>query len=336
EGSGTVLTIRANNSVLRGLHITGSGDSHDQVDAGILLEADHALIENNKIDNVLFGIHVSDANENVIRGNYISSKPNDEISMRGEGLRMWNGFDNVIEYNNFENVRDLFITNSSNNRLQGNRISNSRVGIQLVFAHENEIIGNVINRNRTGILLFYSNDLLIQKNRISHLRSFAGAALAFKESSGVVVRDNEILHSAVGVTANAPVHPENILSLFNNRFAYNDVALYFYGEKGGHIIQGNRFEQNILDVRVSAPTTALANIWKENYWDLYEGFDINQDGIGDTPYEQYIYSDRIWMDRPMTQFFRGSPLMEAIDFIERLTTFSEPRMVLRDPSPKFQ
>lgn len=333
EGEGTVLTIKSNGSVIRGLHLTGSGDSFDQVDAGILVEADHVLVENNKLENVLFGIHLRGANENIIRGNYVSSKPN-EISMRGEGLRMWNGYDNLIEYNNFENVRDIFITNSSNNRLQGNRISNSRVGIQLVFAHENEIIGNVINRNRTGILLFYSNDLLIHKNRISHLRSFAGAALAFKESSGVVVRDNEILHCAVGVTANAPVHPENILSLLNNRFAYNDVALYFYGEKGGHIIQENRFEQNLLDVRVSAPTTALNNVWKNNQWDLYEGFDNNNDGIGDTPYEQYIYSDRIWMDRPMTQFFRGSPMMEVLDFVERLTSFSEPRMVLRDPSPK--
>lgn len=333
EGAGTVLTIRASNSVIRGLHLTNSGDSFDQVDAGVLVEADHTLIENNKIDHVLFGIHLRGANENIVRGNYISSKPN-EISMRGEGLRMWNGYDNVIEYNNFENVRDVFITNSSNNRFQANRISNSRVGIQLVFAHENEIIGNVINRNRTGILLFYSNDLLIKENHISHLRSFAGAALAFKESTGVVVRNNQILHCAVGVTANAPVHPENILSLYDNRFAYNDVALYFYGEKGGHIIQGNRFEQNILDVRVSAPTTALGNIWKYNHWDLYEGFDNDQDGIGDTPYEQYIYSDRIWMDRPMTQFFRGSPMMEVIDFVERLTSFSEPRMVFRDPSPK--
>ena len=59
EGAGTVLTIRASNSVIRGLHLTNSGDSFDQVDAGVLVEADHTLIENNKIDHVLFGIHLS-------------------------------------------------------------------------------------------------------------------------------------------------------------------------------------------------------------------------------------------------------------------------------------
>lgn len=246
---------------------------------------------------------------------------------------MWNSFDNLIEGNEFEAVRDVFITNSSNNKLQYNHISKSQVGFQLVFSHENELIGNTITNNSTGILLVYSNDLLIKENRISHLRSFSGAALAFKESNGVVVSDNEILHCAVGVTANAPVHPENILSLINNHFAYNDVALYFYGAKGGHIIEGNRFEQNIIDVRVSDVYTGLGNMWRKNYWDSYRGFDLNKDGIGDTAHEDYIYSDRIWMDRPMTQFFRGSLAMEFIDFVERLTSFSDPKMILRDAEP---
>ena len=182
--------------------------------------------------------------------------------------------------------------------------------------------------------MFYSNDLLIKNNTISHLRSFSGAALAFKESNGVQVTENQILHCAVGVTANSPVHAENILTLINNRFAYNDVALYFYGEKGGHVIRGNRFEQNLTDVRVSAVSTALGNIWQENYWDRYRGFDMDNDGIGDMPHEQFIYSDRIWMDRPMTQFFRGSPVMEFIDFVERLSSFSPPQMVLRDATPR--
>ena len=329
----TVISIRSDNVVLRGLQIKGSGESFDKVDAGILLEADNALIENNVLEDVLFGIHLKGANDSIVRGNTISSRPV-EPSMRGEGIRLWNSYDNLVEANVITSVRDVFITNSSNNRLRNNKISKSRVGIQLVFAHENEITGNEISDNGTGILLFYSNDLLINKNRISHLRSFSGAALAFKESSGVMVTDNEILHCAVGVTANSPVHKENILRLINNRFAYNDVALYFYGEKGGHIVKNNRFEQNLTDVRVSAVSTALGNVWKENYWDTYRGFDLNNDGIGDTPHEQYIYSDRIWMDRPMTQYFRGSPVMEFLDFVERLSSFSEPQMILSDPAPK--
>ena len=133
---------------------------------------------------------------------------------------------------------------------------------------------------------------------------------------------------------NSPVHPENILHLMRNHIAYNDVAIYFYGEKGGHRIHENRFHNNLLTVAVSAPSSALANDWRGNYWDDYQGFDLDGDGIGDTPHSVYLYSDRLWMDRPMTRFFRSSPALELIDFVERLTAFSEPDLILSDPVPK--
>jgi len=334
EGDGTVLAIKSDDVTIRGLHLTGSGESFDKVDAAILVNGDDNIIENNRMDNVLFGIHLIGANGNTIKANQITSKDY-EPSLRGEGLRLWNSYDNLIIDNKINKVRDVFITNSANNIIKNNYIKNSRIGIQLIFSPENQLIGNHITHNGTGLMLMYSNDLLIEGNHISHLRSFSGAGLAFKESNGVIAKNNKILHCAIGVSANAPVHPENILTLYNNRFAYNDVALYFYGEKGGHIIQDNRFEKNLIDVQVSSARTALHNDWKHNHWDTYEGFDRNEDDIGDTPYELYSYSDRIWRDRPMTQFFRGSPVLEAIDFAERLTSFSEPKMILRDPEPKF-
>jgi len=254
--------------------------------------------------------------------------------LQGDGLRLWNSHKNLIIDNDISFARDIYITNSTNNTLQGNHIHNNRVGIQLVFSPQNIIINNTISENSTGIMVLYSNNLKIEGNTISHLRSFTGAALAFKESNGVIVQKNNILHCATGISANAPVHPENKLSLFSNHFAYNDIALYFYGEKGGHIIHKNHFEQNLVDVQVSSPATGLYNDWKGNYWDTYKGFDRDKDGIGDSAFELYSYSDRIWRDRPMTQFFRGSSLFETVDFVERLSSFSAPKLILSDPQPQ--
>jgi nitrous oxidase accessory protein len=333
KGEGTVLSIKSNDSTIRGLHLTGSGKSNDLIDAGISLQGDNNTIENNTMDNVLFGINILGSNANIIKANYIISKAED-ISLRGDGLRLWNSHENLIVDNDLSFVRDIYITNSSKNTIQGNRIHNNRVGLQFVFSPQNKVINNTITDNSTGIMVLYSNDLQIEGNIISHLRSYTGAALAFKESNGVVVQNNKILHCATGVSANAPVHPENNLSLKSNLFAYNDIALYFYGEKGGHIIHKNHFEQNLLDVQVSSPATGLYNDWKGNYWDTYQGFDRNKDGIGDTAFELYSYSDRIWRDRPMTQFFRGSPLFESLDFAERLSSFSDPKLILRDAQPK--
>ncbi len=335
EGDGSVMTIEADNTIIRGLRLTGSGESFDKTNAGITLKADHVLIENNIIDDTLFGINILGGNDNIIRANTISSK-NSSLSLRGDGLRMWNSHDNLIENNNFIKVRDLYITNSLTNRFLNNRIRSSRIGFEFVFSHENEIVGNSIEHNKTGLVLIYSNDLLIKDNYISHLRSFSGSALAFKETFGVQVLGNKVLHCAVGLSTNAPLDPENILILNNNYFAYNDVALHFYGEKGGHILHGNHFEANLTDVQASVPSASFYNNWQDNRWDNYEGFDRNADGIGDTPYELYSWSDRLWVDLPMTQFFRGSAMLELIDFIERFASFSDPVLMLRDKRPRLK
>jgi len=332
EGQLTVLIIKSDKVIVRGLHLTNSGHSHDQVDAGVMIQGDRNLFENNRIDNVLFGIHVQQANHNVIKNNTVSSRPA-APSLRGEGLRMWYSKFNRIESNRFDHVRDLLFTNSEANEIVGNQITHGRIGMEFVFSPKNRVRENQISESLGGIVALYSNELLFESNKVMHIRNRTGSGLSIKGSSKVVLDSNLILHCSVGLTANTPTHPENILYLKNNRFAYNDVAMYFYGEKGGHIIHNNRFEQNNIPVAVSAATSARGNDWRGNRWEAYSGFDQNGDGVGDTPHEIYLYSDRIWMDRPMTKFYRGSPMFDVIDFVERLVPFSEPEMVLADPEP---
>ena len=333
SGDGTVISVKADNVTLRGLHITNSGNSHDKVDSGILLEANDVRIEDNRINNVLFGIHLKKAHDNIIRNNRIFSRPV-APTLRGEGLRLWYSSENLIENNHFEQVRDLYVTNSPDNHIVGNTIRNSRVAMEFVFSPGNRVERNDISDNGRGIVIIYSNEMVLRDNNLHHMRKYAGSAISLKESSQVLIEGNKVLHCAVGVTANSPIHPENIFHLKNNHFAYNDIALYLYREKGGHLIHDNQFEQNMREIAVSAPNSALDHDWRGNHWDDYQGFDLNNDGFGDKPYEVYLYSDRLWMDRPMVRFFRGSPVMEALDFLERLTAYSEPRLILRDSRPR--
>jgi nitrous oxidase accessory protein len=39
------------------------------------------------------------------------------------------------------------------------------------------------------------------------------------------------------------------------------------------------------------------------------------------------------METPMTTFFRNSPALELLEFLERLAPFSLPTRVLRDTAP---
>ena len=116
-----IETIKADGAVVRNLHLANSGDSHDQVDAGILVQADDVLIEDNTIENSLFGIHLQQANGNTIRRNRISSKPA-PATLRGDGIRMWYSRDNLLLDNQLTGSRDMVFANSPDNRIIGNSI----------------------------------------------------------------------------------------------------------------------------------------------------------------------------------------------------------------------
>ncbi|MBL8489301.1 MAG: right-handed parallel beta-helix repeat-containing protein, partial [Rhodocyclaceae bacterium] len=212
-------------------------------------------------------------------------------------------------------------------------LRDARYALHLVFSPRTVVEGNDIAETGTGIVVLYSPDVVIRGNRLAHALDGGGACIAFKDSGEGLVEGNTILHCAVGLQANAPLNDERVITVRGNRFAHNFTGMSFYGEKGGHRVIGNRFENNLTQVAVSAAGVASANVWDGNYWDDYQGFDRDGDGVGDTPYEIYAFADRIWMETPRAIFFRNSPVLELLDLLERLAPFSSPTRVLADPRP---
>ncbi len=333
NGRGTVLTLATSGATLRGLRLTGSGDSHDGIDAGLLVAGDDNLVEHNAIDDVLFGIHLRQGNRNRIRANRVTGRAAPR-GARGDGLRLWNSRHNRIEGNAFRTVRDLTFANSPDNLILRNTLADGRYGMQFVFSPRARVEGNRLADTDTGIAVLYSPDLVLRGNTIAHALDGGGAGLSLKDSGGALVENNEILHCAAGLSANAPLNAETALTVRGNRFAHNIVGMYFYGEQGGHKIVGNRFENNLTQVAVSAAGVGAANDWTGNLWSDYQGFDRDGDGIGDTPHEVWLYSDRIWMETPRAKFFANSPALELLDFLEKLAPFAAPSLILRDPAPR--
>lgn len=335
DGRSTVLSVAANGVTLRGLRLTGSGDSHDRIDAGILLEGDGHRVEDNEIDDVLFGIHLKRVNHARVLGNRVTGK-NLEQGMRGDAIRLWYSRHNVIEGNRFRRARDLTFTNSADNRIAGNRFEDGRYGMHIIFSPRLQVENNHLADTGTGIVVLYSPDLVLRGNHVAHALTAGGGGIVFKESNDALVENNEVLHCSVGLRVDAPPESAGRLMVRNNRFAHNVIGLFFYGEEGGHRFFDNRFENNLSTVAISAPGAGSANVWRGNVWDDYQGFDRNNDGIGDTPHEVYLFADRIWMETPLAAFFRNSPVLETLDFLERLAPFSSPHLVLRDPAPRMR
>ncbi len=334
-GHGTVLTIKADHVTLRGLTLRNSGDSHDKLDGGIMADGSELLIENNVIEDVLFGISLHRTTRSVVRGNRIRSRAVDPAD-RGDGLRLWYSSHNRIENNDIAQIRDVTVTNSPHNRFSGNTIRDSRRAFNFLFAHRSLVDRNHLEQNSTGIIALNSDGLTIRNNRILHAMDASGAGIALKETSAALVIGNEIVHCAHGIMADSPMNPLNRIVFIDNYVAHNITGVYFYGAKGGHIAIGNTFRSNLWPVTIIGDGDPLDDTWLGNYWDGYEGFDQDGDGFGDRPYELLAYADRIWLETPAARFFRNSPVLELLDFLERLAPFSAPALILRDSAPRMK
>ena len=252
NGRGTVLSVAGTGVTLRGLHVAGSGESHDAVDAGILLEGEGHRVEDNVIEDVLFGIHLKRVDRSRVANNRVTGKPLD-LGMRGDAIRLWYSRDNVVENNRFERARDLTFANSPDNRVANNRFRDGRYGMHVIFSPRLVVENNRLSHTGTGIIVLYSPDLVLRGNHVAHALTGGGAGIVFKESHDALVEDNEVLHCSVGLRVDAPPEAVGKLTVRRNRFAHNIIGLFFYGEEGGHRFSDNRFESNLTTVGISAP-----------------------------------------------------------------------------------
>jgi nitrous oxidase accessory protein len=334
-GRGTVLRIETDGAEVRGLRLLGSGESHDGVDAGIHVRGDGNRIVDNVIEDSLFGVDLQQASRNRVAGNRIRSKDL-ELGVRGDGIRLWYSRDNEILDNELADVRDMVVWYSGRNRIAGNRVHGGRYALHFMYSEANLVEDNRYRDNMVGVFLMYSDGVVLRRNHISGAQGATGMGIGFKESSDVELSRNVLLYCAQGIYLDvSPYEPDTTNRIVGNRIAYNGVGVTFHSDWHGNVFRDNDFVGNFTQVAVRGGGSAARNTWEGNRWDDYEGFDRDADGRGDTPYELRAYADRIWQERPEAAFFRGSPLFEAIDFLDRLAPFSQPTLVLRDAAPRF-
>jgi nitrous oxidase accessory protein len=332
-GKGTLILLDTDGATLKGLHLTNSGDSHNDIDAGVQVRGSFNVIKDSVIDNCLFGVDLQQSRSNIVRRNRISSKPVD-LGVRGDAIRLWYSFDNQITDNIIRDARDTVVWYSSDNLITRNDARRGRYSLHFMYSRTNRVEDNHYEDNTVGIFLMYSDGVVVRNNTIANASGPTGIGIGFKETSDVTIEGNRILYCATGLYLDvSPYQPDTTNRFTDNLIAYNGVGVRWLNDWHGNVFTGNRFKGNITQMIVEGGKSANRNRWDGNYWDDYEGFDRDGDDIGDTSYELYAYADRLWMDVPAAQFFKGSPMLEVIDFLERLAPFSPPDLLVRDDKP---
>ena len=342
ENKGIVVTIQSSYVTLKNLTIINSGSQHENLDGAISMvkkgkmgkikqcEVSHCVIK-----NCLFGIDLQMVDNSIISNNKITSKKL-PLGLRGDGLRLWYSNNNIVKENSLIKSRDMVVWYSHGNLIEKNFGKYNRYSLHFMYAGKNIIKDNVYENNSVGIFFMYSQDSIATGNTVKSSLGATGMGIGLKDSSNFTLKNNTVIYCAQGFYIDrSPFEPGTHNIIEDNKILYNAEAIHFHSLSVDNIMKNNTIMGNIEDiVNDSKRDRTHENEIVGNYWDNYEGFDNDNDGIGDTPHKVYRYADQLWIYNSNVKFFYGSPVISLLNFLAKLAPFSKPLFLMEDKKPK--
>ncbi len=331
---GTVISIEAPGVRLEGFAVRGSGDSNTQSDAGVSIQGQQEVtLQGLHVYDALFGIDVGDSEDVLIEECEISSRGAD-VLMRGDAIRIWASRRIDVRDNYWHDARDAVAWYSEAVVFERNRGVRSRYSVHSMYSEGLTVRENYFEDNSVGVFIMYGKGITVLDNEIRKSSGAAGIGLGLKETSNVYAEGNAILHCATGILVdNSPWDPGTKGWFHDNMLAFNGTAILLANDRSGNQFVRNVLRSNATDVDTESRRTS-PSLWKSNHWDRYEGFDRDDDGIGDSPHEPRKYGDLLVGAHPSARFFSGAPVLTVVGIIERLVPLTEPLLLLRDPEPR--
>ena len=330
-GAGTVLTIRADSVVVRGLAVRGSGRSLDHDDAAIKLErCTGCRLEQIRVDDALHGIYLLRSHGVAITGARITGPAMVESS-RGNGIHLFDSRGNRLAGNHIRGTRDgIYFSFASGNEIVGNDIRGVRYGLHYMYSDDNRFERNVFAENAAGAAIMFSKRIVLRENTFTRHVGYRAYGILLQTAEQVQVERNTITGNLTGVFldgAVADVFRDNVI-------AANGVGIDLLASAEGNVFTGNVIADNRQAVRKVLGTSA--NAWSEkgrgNYWGDASVFDLDGDGIGDRPYRVGDPFLGLAAERPALELFAGTLAARALSWAdEAFPVFTLARA--EDPHP---
>ena len=309
-GQGSVIKITGEDVVIRGLTLTGSGSSHQDIDSGVLMTrtARRVLVEDNRIEGNLYGVDIHGAKDSIVRGNAIIGRQGHRMNERGNGIYIWNAPGAVVEGNDIRYGRDGIFTNTSRkNIFRNNTFRDLRFAVHYMYTHDSEVSGNVSIGNHLGYAIMFSDRVKVTNN-VSIKDRGHGVMLNYANSSDVA--GNLVSGGTEKCTFIYNAH-KNLIA--GNHFEGCDIGIHFTAGSERNAITGNAFIGNREQVKyVGSRDVEWSLDGRGNYWSDHPAFDLDGDGIADSPFRPNDLVDRILWSQPAAGALIGSPAVQLI------------------------
>jgi nitrous oxidase accessory protein len=302
-GIESVIHIETDSVTIKNAKLINSGGSHDKIDCGVKILGDYNIVENCRIEECLFGVDIFQSDYNKVLHCEISSLSRRSKALKGDAIRLWYSTHNLVKHNYWHHVRDMVVWYSSENAFIGNKGVGNRYSIHFMYSHNNRIQYNEFYENSVGVFLMYSEETVMTHNLIMKSTGTSGMCLGMKETSSNQILYNRFIYSSEGIHIDvSPFVPEKVNTIENNEIAFCGYGIFFHTNQQGNLFKENYFHNNLVQVFPEGKTANL-NKWDNNYFDDYQGFDKDDDNIGDTPYALYSYVEHLWTFNRNVKFF---------------------------------
>lgn len=274
------LLVQHDNVVIKNVLFSNSGSSSFKDIASLKIkDSKNIRIENCKFKNNFFGIHTTNSTHvSYINNQFNSGKIKGKPS--ANGIHIWKSKFMTIEGNIIQGHRDAiyleFVESSTITKNQS--IENKRYGLHFMFSHDNIFKNNIFKKNEAGVAVMYSKNVEMIENIFT--QSWGGAAygVLLKEINDSKIIGNEFSDNTIAIYGDGA----NRIEIRNNNFLRNGWALKMNASSSDAVVTNNNFLRNTFDVATNGKLKVKS--FNGNYWDKYEGYDLDKDGIGDVPY----------------------------------------------------
>lgn len=314
QGKYEVVSINAHGAVIKGFKIVNSGHAALEDPCGIkVYDRNEVVIADNVLDNNFFGIYIQNGKNCIIKDNVIQAYGKDE-QLSGNGIHCWKSENLRIIGNKISGHRDgiyfEFVTESViwRNIAQ----NNIRYGLHFMFSHNDAYITNIFRNNGAGVAVMFTKNVKMFNNHFEENWGDSAYGLLLKEISDSYIFNNTFSRNTSGIY----MEGTSRVKVEKNVFSSNGWGMKIQASCMDNEIVNNNYLKNTFDISTNG--SLVLNTFDSNYWDKYEGYDLNRDSIGDVPYHPLSLFAVLTESNPSTMLLYRSFMISLLDKSEKV------------------
>lgn len=323
-----IISITANGAVVDGFKLIHSGISSLEDLSGIkVYDSRDVVIKNNVLEDTFFGIYIQNGLNCSIENNRLIAIGLEE-QQSGNGIHCWKGDSLKVIGNQISGHRDGIYFEFVKNSVIWRNVSknNLRYGLHFMFSNDDMYVNNVFRNNGSGVSVMYSNRIKMFSNYFEENWGDASHGILLKEISDGFMEGNYFKRNTSGIY----MEGANRIYMKRNVFENNGWALKIQASCMDVVLELNNFIGNTFDVGTNG--SMVLNRFNNNYWDKYDGYDLDKDKIGDVPYRPVSMYSMIVEKYPPAMILFRSFITSLLDKTEKLIPSLTPEN-LKDDAP---